>query len=58
MFGGIQKYMYYKKYVHHMKKIPHQRGRKILHHTMPMYPWYVPSMSIVSVLMINDMSEK
>ena len=58
-FWGIQKYMYCKKwFLNHINKIPYHRGREHMYHAMSLHPWCIPSMSIVSKLMINHISEK
>ena len=36
-----------------MNKIPHHTVRKPIHHTISQYPLYIPSMYIVSILMIK-----
>ena len=59
VFGEIQKYMYCKKMIlDHINEIPPLGGRELICHAMSLHPWSMPSMSVVSNFMINNISEK
>ena len=45
-------------FLNHINKIPYHRGSKLIPHAMSLHPLCIPSMFIVSKLMINNVAEK
>ena len=45
-------------YLNYINNMPYHRETKCIHHAMSLHPLYIPSMSIVSKLMIKNIAEK
>ena len=47
-----------KRFLNHINNIPYHRGTKLIHHAMSLHPLCIPSMSIISKMMINGITEE